>query len=35
MNRALIDTDIISYYLKGDLTVVENFKKYIINKLAT
>lgn len=28
MNRALIDTDILSYYLKGDQTVISNFKKY-------
>ena len=29
MNRALIDTDILSYYFKGDSMVVENFKKYL------
>jgi len=29
MNRALIDTDILSYYFKGNLLVVENFKKYL------
>ena len=29
MNRALIDTDILSYFFKGDLLVVENFKKYL------
>lgn len=29
MNRVLIDTDILSYYLKGDKIVVENFKNYI------
>ena len=29
MNRALIDTDILSYYFKGDLIVVENFQKYL------
>ena len=29
MNRALIDTDILSYYFKGDSLVVENFKKYL------
>lgn len=29
MNRALIDTDILSYYFKGDPLVVENFKKYL------
>lgn len=29
MNRALIDTDILSYYFKGDLEVVKNFEKYL------
>lgn len=29
MNRSLIDTDILSYYFKGDPLVVENFKKYL------
>jgi Predicted nucleic acid-binding protein, contains PIN domain len=29
MNRALIDTDILSYYFKGDETVVKNFQKYL------
>ena len=29
MNRALIDTDILSYYFKGDTIVVDNFKKYL------
>jgi tRNA(fMet)-specific endonuclease VapC len=29
MNRVLIDTDILSYYFKGDELVVENFKKYL------
>ncbi|ASB50947.1 type II toxin-antitoxin system VapC family toxin [Alkalitalea saponilacus] len=29
MNRALIDTDILSYYLKGDTDVVRNFEKYL------
>ena len=29
MNRALIDTDILSYYLKGDREVVSNFEKYL------
>ena len=29
MNRALVDTDILSYYFKGDKIVVENFKKYL------
>jgi tRNA(fMet)-specific endonuclease VapC len=30
MNRALIDTDILSYYFKGDPIVVENFQKYLL-----
>lgn len=29
MNRAIIDTDILSYFFKGDPLVVENFKKYL------
>jgi len=29
MNRTLIDTDILSYYLKGDKIVVENFRRYL------
>ncbi len=29
MNRALIDTDILSYYLKGDAEVVKNFEEYL------
>ncbi|MBW6534307.1 MAG: type II toxin-antitoxin system VapC family toxin [Mariniphaga sp.] len=29
MTRALIDTDILSYYFKGDKTVVENFEIYL------
>ena len=29
MNRALIDTDILSYYFKGDQIVIENFQKYL------
>lgn len=29
MNRALIDTDILSYYFKGDADVVMNFSKYL------
>jgi len=29
MNRALIDTDILSYYFKGDPIVVANFEKYL------
>lgn len=29
MNSALIDTDILSYYFKGDPIVVANFQKYL------
>ena len=29
MNRGLIDTDILSYYFKGDDTVVKNFERYL------
>ncbi len=29
MNRVLIDTDILSYYLKGDPIVRKNFEKYL------
>jgi len=29
MNRALIDTDILSYYFKGDALVAANFQKYL------
>jgi len=29
MNRALIDTDILSYYFKGDEIVVRNFESYL------
>lgn len=29
MNRALIDTDIISYYLKGDPVVIKNIEDYL------
>ena len=29
MNRALIDTDILSYYFKGDEIVIVNFEKYL------
>ena len=29
MNKALIDTDILSYYFKGDPIVVGNFQKYL------
>ena len=29
MNKVLIDTDILSYYFKGDKTVVANFERYL------
>lgn len=29
MNRAIIDTDILSYYFKGDEMVVRNFENYL------
>ncbi len=29
MNRVLIDTDILSYYFKGNKRVIENFNKYL------
>ncbi|MFC2087081.1 type II toxin-antitoxin system VapC family toxin [Bacteroidota bacterium] len=29
MNRSLIDTDILSYYFKGNKIVVDNFEKYL------
>ena len=29
MNRALIDTHILTYYFKGDIIVIENFQKYL------
>lgn len=29
MTRALIDTDILSYYFKGYETVIENFEQYL------
>lgn len=29
MNRALIDTDILSFYFKGDIEVVRNFEGYL------
>ena len=29
MTRVLIDTDILSYYFKGDKVVVSNFEKYL------
>lgn len=28
-NRALIDTDILSYYFKGERKVIRNFEKYL------
>jgi len=31
MTRALIDTDILSYYLKGDETVIANFETYLLD----
>ena len=31
MNRVLVDTDILSYYFKGDEIVVENFEKYQVH----
>lgn len=30
-NRALIDTDILSYYFKGDEVVIHNFSNYVDN----
>ncbi len=29
MNRVLIDTDILSYFFKGDKTVISNVEKYL------
>ena len=29
MNSVLIDTDILSYYFKGDKMVIGNFKNYL------
>jgi tRNA(fMet)-specific endonuclease VapC len=29
MNRAIIDTDILSYYLKGDQVVLKNIENYL------
>jgi tRNA(fMet)-specific endonuclease VapC len=29
MNRVLIDTDILSYYFKGNQIVISNFEKYL------
>ena len=31
MNKALIDTDILSYYFRGDTTVVKKFQEYLKN----
>ncbi|HKL32013.1 MAG TPA: type II toxin-antitoxin system VapC family toxin [Tangfeifania sp.] len=31
MDKALIDTDILSYYFKGDAIVVNKFQKYLEN----
>ena len=31
MNESLIDTDILSYFLKGDKKVLKNFENYISN----
>lgn len=31
MNRVLIDTDILSYYFKGDEIVIQNFNNYLKN----
>jgi tRNA(fMet)-specific endonuclease VapC len=31
MNRVLIDTDILSYYFRGDKIVVQNFNNYLQN----
>ena len=29
MKEVLVDTDILSYYFKGDLNVVSNFNEYL------
>lgn len=29
MNRVLVDTDILSYFFKGEKTVAKNFEKYL------
>jgi tRNA(fMet)-specific endonuclease VapC len=29
MSRVLIDTDILSYYFKGDVDVIRNFSRYL------
>ena len=34
MNETIIDTDIISYYLRGDDSVIKNVLKYL-NKYST
>jgi tRNA(fMet)-specific endonuclease VapC len=34
MNDILLDTDIISYFLKGDEIVVANFNKYLTSKFS-
>jgi len=31
MNRALLDTDILSYYLRGDNNVVKNLENYMLD----
>ena len=31
MNRALLDTDILSYYLRGDEIVVKNIENYMLD----
>ena len=31
MNRVLLDTGILSYYLKGDMNVVKNLETYLID----
>lgn len=31
MNRVIIDTDILSYYFKGDEIVIQNFDNYLKN----
>jgi tRNA(fMet)-specific endonuclease VapC len=31
MNRALLDTDILSYYLRGDEYVVKNIERYMLD----
>jgi tRNA(fMet)-specific endonuclease VapC len=29
MNRILVDTDILSYYFKGDVNVINHFNQYL------